>query len=343
LIAENENINVSTFTVRQILTAEGIKSPRTKRKPKKHIRRKRHEHEGSLVQTDATSHDFFNTGNNVCLHGTVDDATGKILGLYITKNECLEGYFCVFEQMIENHGIPASIYADRHTIFASPKLDKLTIEEELAGKRVNDTQLGRAMRELGIVLIFARSAQAKGRIERLWGTLQDRLTIELRINGITDIEAANRFLPSFIQKYNRKFAVEAVDNLSIFMPNTFDLVSILCVRERRKLDSSGAFSFCGQLFVVIADIHPQTSIEVIAHWRLGIFALYKGVRYDVRHIERSKRQKAVKPSNTGNTPYIPPDSHYHKYGKETFIQYSSEYSDREILAILDDIFSKSLK
>jgi len=343
LLAENEKITISDNTARRILNAANIKSPRTKRKPKKHIRRKRHEHEGSLVQADATPHDFFNTGNDVCLHGVVDDATGKILGLYMTINECLEGYFSVFEQMIVDHGIPASIYADRHTIFASPKLDKLTIEEELAGKQVNDTQLGRAMRELGIVLIFARSAQAKGRIERLWGTLQDRLTIELRINGIKDIESANQFLPSFIEKYNRRFAVEALETQSMFMPNTFDLISILCVRKRRKLDIGGAFSFYGQLFVIIADIPSYTYIEVIAHHKHGIYAMYRGNRYDVKRINKPKHKKTAKPLSAGKKPYIPPDSHCFKYGKEKYIQYSNEYNDLEILAILDEIFSTSLK
>jgi hypothetical protein len=322
------------------LNSAGITSPKSKRKPKKHIRRKRHEYEGSLVQTDATPYDFFGTGGNNCLHGAVDDATGKILGLYMTKNECLEGYFAVFEQMVENFGIPASVYADRHAIFVSPKSSRLTIEDELAGVHVNDTQLGRALKELGITLIKARSPQAKGRIERLWCTLHDRLAIEFRIKGITDMGMANRFLQTYIPKYNRRFTVEAVEPLSMFMPNTHDLISVLCVRERRKL-SAGAFSFYGQHFIVDGDIPPQACIEAIAHRNAGIFAFYEGRRYPVQRIIKPKRQKSD-PSPVGRKPYIPPDSHYHKHGKESYVKYSNEYTDTEVLSILDSIFLKNI-
>ena len=341
MLKERDDINISAPTIKAILNTVGITSPKKKRNPKKHIRRKRHDHEGSLVQTDATPHDFLGTGKKCCLHGIVDDATGKVLGLYITEHECLEGYFNVFEQMIENFGIPASVYADRHTIFASPKTDKLTIEDELAGIQTNDTQLGRALRELCITLIKARSPQAKGRIERLWGTLQDRLTIELRINGITDFEAANEFLRFYIPKYNQRFKVEAAESMSLFASNEHDLINILCVKEKRKLDIGGAFSFYGQSFVVDGDILPKSSIEVAAHRRYGIFALHKGQSYPVKRIPKPKRSKPGQ-LKAEYKPYIPPDSHYHKYGKYVFEQHSNEYTDSEILMILDELFSKNI-
>jgi len=344
MLEKNEKISISPNTIKGILNAEGIKSPKTKRKPKKHRRRKRREHAGALTQTDATPFEFFETEEKYCLHGAIDDATGDILGLYMTKNECLEGYFAVFEQMIINYGIPISIYADRHTIFASPKSDKLTIEEELAGKQVNDTQLGRAVRELGITLIKARSPQAKGRIERLWSTLQDRLVIEFRIRGITGIDAANRFLPEYIPEYNERFGVEAAETQSMFTPNTFDLLNILCVKETRRVDDGGAFSYGGKLFVVLGDILPRVRVEVIAHRKMGIFAIHKGQRYDVRCIEKPKRRtKSATASLEQRAPYTPPDSHYHKHGKDSYIQYSSEYTDLEILSILDNVFLKSFK
>lgn len=345
LLAAHEKIEVSASTLRGILKTEGIQSPKKRRKPKQHKRRKRKAHAGEMVQTDATPHDFFGTGEDVCLHGVIDDATGNITGLYITQHECLDGYFSVFEQTIENFGIPASAYADRHTIFASPKAGTLTEDEELAGVKVNDTQLGRAMRELGITLIWARSPQAKGRIERLWGTLQDRLVIEFRIHGINinTIEAANAFLPGFIKRYNKRFGVDALEEESLFVPNTQDLINILCVRETRKLDPGGAFSFHKQHFVVIGEIRPGTKIEVIVHRKYGIFALYKGQRFNVCRIEKPpKRQKPTTPQGE-RKPYMPPDSHYHKRGKENFVQYSNEYTDSEVLAIVNEIFSKRFK
>ena len=343
LLEENEKIRISDNTVRRILNAAGITSPKTKRKPRKHIRRKRREHEGALVQTDATPHDFFGTGTKCCLHGAVDDATGKIVGLYMTKNECLEGYFNVFEQMIGNFGIPASIYADRHTIFSSPMAGKLTIEDELAGKQTNETQLGRAVRELGITLIKARSPQAKGRIERLWGTLQDRLTIEFRSNGICDSTAANDFLLAYIPRFNQRFAVEAAEPVSLFAPNAFDLINILCIREKRKLDHGGAFSFYGQRFVVASSIPQGANIEVIAHRKFGIFAFYKENRHNVFPIEKQKQRKkpAIVPS-TQPLRTMPFGLKYREYDKNAYTHYSSEYADSEILAILNEVFSKNL-
>ena len=129
----------------------------------------------------------------------------------------------------------------------------------------------------------------------------------------------------------------------MFTPNKLDLINILCVREKRKLDSGGAFSFHGQFFAVDGDILPRVYIEVIAHRIFGIFALYKDKRYDVHRIDKPIRSTKAEPSSAQRTPCIPPDSHYHKRGKETFIQYSSEYSDANILAILDEIFTKSFK
>ena len=118
------------------------------------------------------------------LHGIIDDATGAILGLYFRPQEDIIGYLHVFRQVLENNGIPLCLYSDRHTMFFSPKMDKLTIEEQLQGKRVNLTQIGRILDELQITHIPAHSPQAKGRIERAWETLQGRLPIEMRLAGI---------------------------------------------------------------------------------------------------------------------------------------------------------------
>jgi hypothetical protein len=127
------------------------------------------------------------------------------------------------------------------------------------------------------------------------------------------------------------------------VPNTQDLINILCVRETRIIDPSGAFSFHRQHFVVIGNIRPGTKIEVIVHRKYGIFALHKGQRYNVCRIDKpAKRQKVATPRGEAK-PYIPPDSHYHKRGKDSFVQYSSEYTDTEVLAIINEIFSKSLK
>ncbi len=151
-------------------------------------------------------------------------------------------------------------------------------------------------------------------------------------------------MPSFIEKYNARFQVDAVEATTMFVSNTHDLINILCVREKRKLDTGGAFSFHGQFFVVSGDIPPRTSIEVIIHRKYGIFALYKDRRYAVNLIEKPKRNSQKHNAEfCERTPYIPPESHYHKRGKETYVHYSGEYSDKEILTIVNEIFTKSFK
>jgi len=170
LLEEHENICVSYPTVYRVLSEAGITSPKKQRKRKAHHRRKRKPQEGMLVQIDASPHPWIIGETAFSLHGAIDDATGKILALFFTENECLEGYFQVMEQIINRQGIPISIYCDRHSIFISPKDGKLSIDEQLQGKQVNLTQFGRAMDELGVNVIKAKSAQGKGRIERLWET-----------------------------------------------------------------------------------------------------------------------------------------------------------------------------
>ena len=135
---------------------------------------------------------------------------GKSLGLYMCKNECLLGYLEVLRQTLENYGIPISIYPDKYSVFFPPKKvdDHLTIEEQLNGREKGVTQFGRIVEELGIGMFAASSPQAKGRIERLWQTLQSRLLTEFRINKITNVDEANKFLLTYIPKYNSKFALK---------------------------------------------------------------------------------------------------------------------------------------
>ena len=190
----------------------------------------------------------------LALHGAIDDATGQLTGLYLTENECLQGYFEIMRQTIRNFGVPLSAYSDKHTIFRSP----LTEKKAELGEEANLTQFGRALDEFGVNLIHAHSPQAKGRVERLWGTLQSRLPVEFSLYGITTIEAANRFLSeTFIPRFNERFAVES-EGGSIFVPYVHkeEIDDILCVKERRKTDSAGSFSYKGQRFKVLDEGHP---------------------------------------------------------------------------------------
>ena len=338
LLAEYEGINLSYSTVRSTLTAAGIESPKKRRRFKPHRRRKRKAQEGLLTQMDATPYEWFGGRAKFSLHGGIDDATGKIVGAYMEKNECLHGYLEVMRQIIEKNGTPAAAYVDMHAIFRSPKADKITVDEQLEGKVVNDTQFGRAMKELGINLIYARSAPAKGRVERLWETLQSRLVIEFRIRKISTIHEANAFLAEYIPKFNDQFAVEPEQVESAYSPlsTNLDLDLILCVKTKRTVDGGGEFSFHGKSFKVTnGDFRGKTKVDVIVSATRGIIVLYNGKTYDVVPFIKPKKVKQAKQEPKK---YIPPDEHYHKYGKPSIPLYSNDLVDEEIYKMLNDIF-----
>jgi hypothetical protein len=146
------------------------------------------------------------------LHGFQDDATGDILGLYLCEHECLQGYFEAFRAVLTGCGVPEALYADRIGVYFvnTKKAENWTVEEQLAGKTLDKTQFGSIAETLGCELIPAGSPQAKGRIERLWETLQSRLPVWFALNGITATGQANAALPRFIREFNRRFRREPV-------------------------------------------------------------------------------------------------------------------------------------
>jgi transposase len=336
LLEEHEGINRSRSTVHRALTEAGITSPKKRRRYKPHQRRKRRAQEGLLIQIDATPYAWFGGKSKFALHGGIDDATGKVVGAYMTKNECLHGYFETMRQVVEQKGTPVSAYVDMHTIFRSPKADKLTVEEQLDGKTVADTQFGRAMKELGVTLIYARSPQAKGRVERLWETLQSRLVIEFRIRGIRTAHEANAFLVEYLPKFNEQFAVEPEQLEQAYLPLTQDLDFILCVREQRVVDNGGVFSFNGKLLKITAgEVPGRAKVDVIASATKGIIALYKGKAYDV--VPFVKPHKVSKPKGERKA-IAPADDHYWKSKYLDIPLYSSDLTDAAIHEILNDIF-----
>ena len=339
LLEEHEEISVSYSTVYTTLSEAKIDSPKKRRRFRPHRSRKRKPQEGLLIQIDASPFEWFGGRAQFALHGGVDDATGKFVGAYMTKHECMYGYHQIMRQIVERDGIPASAYCDRHSIFRSPNADKLTVREQLDGKVINDTQFGRAMKELGVTLIYARSPQAKGRIERLWETLQSRLVIEFRIRGIKTVEAANAFLLDYLPKFNAKFAVPAENSEKIYRPNTLDLDLVLCVKEKRVADKGGVFSFNGHRWKITSGGLPgvKFNIEVIASPTRGLIGLYKGRLLDI--IPHYKPKKVSKPKTEHKSKAVtPPDNHYYKYGKPDIPLYSSDLVDVEIHKMLVDIF-----
>ena len=287
---ERENIDISYSALYNILRNAGIKSPKKHRKSKLHHRRKRKESEGMMLQADGTPFDWFGNGEKYSLHGFIDDATGKITGLYMCKNECLLGYLEVLRQTLEDYGIPISLYPDKYSVFFPPKKvnDHITIEEQLNGREKGITQFGRIVEELGITMFAASSPQAKGRIERLWETLQSRLVTEFRIHKITTIEQANKFLITYIKKYNSQFAIEPQSKQTMFLklPKRYNLDELLCVRFERTIDNAGVFSINNSKFQVMdKSLPPKTKVQIYLSEKIGMRVKSNNKVYNVQPLE----------------------------------------------------------
>ena len=291
---EEEDVNISRSSVARILRAEGIRSKKSKkRKAKLQRSRPRRAAAGELWQTDATSFQWFEGDSEYyTLHAYIDDATGIVVGAYLTKNECTVGYVEALRQGIERYGLPMEIYSDRHTIFRSPK--ELSEEEKAEGKEEPLSDFGAGLAELGIGQTFAKSPQAKGRIERLWETFQDRLTSELRSRGIKDIERANDFLPQFLVGHNEKFAVQAqAEPVYVPLEAKLDFGLVFGRRERRKTDNGGVISYGGRSYVPAEGPAcrglARVSVEVRKTLDGRIVIVHGGKSIEMREIERPRR------------------------------------------------------
>ncbi|MGI8423214.1 MAG: ISNCY family transposase [Chloroflexota bacterium] len=231
-LCELHRLVVSRESVRRLRRALGRPPTRRRRAPKHRHRRPREDAVGALVQIDGSPFDWLEgRGPAMTLLGAIDDASSQVLALHFRPTEDLHGYATIFQQTFRAHGLPLALYGDgigilvRNDAHWSP-------EEELAGAQ-HPTHLGRVLRELGIGYVQARSPQGKGRVERLWGTLQDRLVSELRLRGITTRAAANAFLPEFIADFNRRFARAPAVAAPVWRPAPRDLDRILSCRYTR--------------------------------------------------------------------------------------------------------------
>jgi transposase len=251
-LQEVEAIEVSRSSVRRLLVGSGIKSPRKRRAPKHRSRRERKAQEGMMLQIDGSRHDWLEgRGSWLTLVGGIDDASGIVPHALFREQEDAQGYFLLVEQIATRYGLPMSVYADGHGIFVRNHKDRLTVEEELQGEP-EPTQFGRLLRELDIELIQALSPQAKGRIERLWGTFQDRLVSELRLAGARSLEEANRVLWQFLPEHNRKFAVKPAQASSAYrpLPAGMKWEKVLCFKYGRVVANDNTVKL-GRLLIQI--------------------------------------------------------------------------------------------
>ena len=232
LLRDREGIDLSRRTVHRILTGAGIPSPRKRRPPRCRVRRQRTPQEGMLMQVDRSFHRWpGEQGPQFTLLLAVDDATGTVANAVFRQEEATRGYFDLMEELIQRWGVPIALYRDRHGVF------KFSGKPRHIQPPVEATHFSRAMVELGIQQIFARSPQAKGRVERMAGTFQDRLVTELRLAGARTIDQANTVLWDFLPRYNGQLAVPA--ELPEPAYRTWDsqrvLAEILCFKHTRKV------------------------------------------------------------------------------------------------------------
>lgn len=256
-LREIEKLEVSRETVRQIRLSEQIAPARRRRAPKHRTRRLREAREGAMVLIDSSQHLWFeDRGPLWNLLGAIDDASGKILVLHFRLHEDLHGYTELLRRLVADYGLPGNLYGDRLGVFVRND-DHWTLDEQLAGQQ-DLTQFGSMLAELAVGFIAARSPQAKGRIERLWETLQDRLVAELRLRGIDTVEAAEAFLPEFIRDFNQRFARPARECLQAWRPAPRNFDSILSCRYVRVVARDNTVTLPGRWVQLPARAHGRS-------------------------------------------------------------------------------------
>jgi hypothetical protein len=224
-----------------------------------------------MLQVDGSPHDWLEgRGPSLCLIGAIDDATGKVVGAMFVEAESTWGYFRLFSEVFNKHGLPQSVYADRHSIFWTDR--EPTIEEQLKNQRPS-TEVGRGLQELGVTLIPAGSPQAKGRIERLWGTFQDRLVSELRRAGAKTQAQAQVVLERYLPEHNRNFSKPpALSEPAWRKASSTQIQRALCFKQKRTVAKDHTVTFEGTLF----QIPKQSPYRSYANKRIDVHVLLDG-------------------------------------------------------------------
>lgn len=296
---ERDKIRISRETLRQWFIAEGIKYEKRKARPHRQWR-ERKQHYGQMVQMDGSHHDWFEGRGRPCvLMGYIDDATSKVYARFYAY-EGTHPAMDSFKRYIAKHGIPASIYLDRHAAYKSK--GKATLEEELAGREPM-SEFGRALDDLGVGVIFAQSAPAKGRIERLFKTFQDRLIKEMRLSRIKSIPEGNTFLRQYLPGFNKRFSVAALEDADLHrpLPSGIDLDSVFSLKTPRVLRNDFTVAYEGRLYQIEDKIRAD---KVIVEERLnGAFLItYKGRTLRYRQIAqrtiKEKKQPVIRKAPT---------------------------------------------
>lgn len=345
LLEANEHITMSVSAIRNWLKSEHILSPKAHRRTKKeeskrlkalkstaknkkevttiessiialedaHPRRPRSKYFGELIQMDASLHPWFG-GLKTQLHVAIDDCKGHIVGAYFDKQETLKGYYNVLYQILTNYGIPCDFFTDKRTVFEYNKRGENNVEKDTF------TQFSYACKQLGVGIKTSSVPQAKGRVERLFNTLQSRLSAELRLSGITTIEEANSFLLTYIKKFNERFALPLNDTKSVFVKQDLSKINyLLAVISVRKIDSGCCIKYHNNYYLPVNSdgvaVHHRkgTAVLVIKAFDNALYCTIGETLYALElvpsHKASSKNFDLVQLETKPKKKYIPPMSH----------------------------------
>ena len=282
LLAEREGIHLSRSSVRRCLLAVGVRSPRRRRPPRHRSRRERMPQEGMLLQIDGSPHAWLEgRGPRLTILGAIDDATGTVPAAHFRLQEDAQGYFLVFRDILATKGVPLAVYRDRHGIFQRRAAEPWSLEEELAGQRF-PTQVERCFQELGIQSIPAHSPQAKGRIERLWETFQDRLVMELRLAEACTLAEAEVVLQAYLPRFNAQFGVPPAEAGRAYrpLPPGLDLDTVCCFKYLRRVAPDNTVtlgSHCLQFLPTeTRQSYARTQVEVQERLDGSLAVYYQG-------------------------------------------------------------------
>ena len=363
LLFKYENVRVSPSYVRNILLGEYILSPKAKRATKRkvtaylkelkksvkskketekitnaivniedaHPRRPRCANTGEMIQMDASIHLWFGDKKSQ-LHIGVDDATGAIVGAYFDSQETLKGYYHVLHHILTDYGIPYMLFTDRRTVFEYKKKNTTAAEEDTF------TQFSYACRQLGIEIKTSSVAQAKGRVERMFQTLQSRLPIEMRLAGVSTLEQANEFLNSYIKEFNAQFALPINSINSVFekQPDTEQINLTLAILTSRQVDNGHCIKFSNAYYKLLDRsghpiyYHKGTSGLVIKAFDGQMFFSVEDKVYALEiipeHARTSKNFDIQPAPEKPSKKYIPPMSHPWK--QASFERYMKKQAHR---------------
>jgi len=302
-LEERHRVKVNEETLRLWLIESGEWKKRRKRRGHRRWRERKH-HFGEMVQMDGSLHDWFEGRGAWCvLMGYIDDATGKVFGRFYEYEGTIPAMDS-FKGYVKKHGVPMAVYLDRHTTYKSPA--KPSIQDELADQRPL-SEFERALKELGVEVIHATSAPAKGRVERLFGTLQDRLVKEMRLRGIRTIREGNAFLKQYLPAYNRRFSVRPQEdsNLHRPLPLGMNLDSVLCIKTERTLRNDFTVAHNSKLYQIEDRTHAS---RVMIHEQIdgSIRIFYRGQALRFREITTRPLRQVKAPVRVARPEPLPP-------------------------------------